>query len=70
MNASLVGGMRRLHRSALWQLRLTSELLTMVEKCDTLKGDRSAGDAGNEKLRNRVGAGSQLDLYEEYANEI
>ena len=66
----LVVEMRRLHRSALWQLRLTSQLLTLVEKSDTLKGDSSAGKAGNEKFLNRVGAGSQLDLVEEYQNEI
>ena len=66
----VLGSVRRLHRSALWQLRLTSEVLTLVEKCVTLKGERSVGDASNAKSLNRVGAGSQLSLLEEYENEV
>ncbi len=63
---SVVIDLRRLHRSALWQLRIVNEVLTRAEKYVTLQGDRSAGDAGNEELKSRVGAGRQLELLEEY----
>ncbi len=62
---SLLVDLRRLHRAALWSVSLTSKVLTAVEKSATLKGS-SAGGANQREIMNRVGAGTQLDLYEEY----
>ncbi len=71
MDPGIIVELRKLHLSAMWQLWLTSQLLTLVEKRGTLKGVRAEpkGEASNERFLNRVGAGRQLDLLQEYEED-